>query len=79
MSLQYLYSVILEISAHTDSQLPATTGHQTHALFLDLVHQIDSGLSARLHDDPHYRPFSKLVRYTGCVLPSSMEVHYGIV
>ena len=58
MSLQYLYSVILEISARADAIVPATTGHQAHALFLDLVHQIDPSLSARLHDDPHYRPFT---------------------
>jgi CRISPR-associated endoribonuclease Cas6 len=58
MSLQYLYSVILEIRAHTDSLLPATTGHQAHALFLDLVHQVDPDLFAHLHDDPHYRPFT---------------------
>ena len=53
-----LYSFILEIMAMHDATLSTTTGHQTHALFLDLVKQTDPTLSARLHNEPHYRPFT---------------------
>jgi len=58
MSTNYLYSIILEISATRDATLPVTMGHQAHGLFLDLVRQIDPALSARLHDEPAYRPFT---------------------
>lgn len=53
-----LYSFILEIMAIHDATLSTTTGHQTHALFLDLVKQTDPTLSARLHNEPNYRPFT---------------------
>jgi len=33
-------------------------GHQAHALFLDLVRQVDPALSSRLHDEQEYRPFT---------------------
>ena len=58
MSLNRLYSLILELSATHDAILPATTGHQAHALFLDLVRHVDPALSARLHDEESYRPFT---------------------
>ena len=58
MSLNYLYSIILELAAITDATLPATMGHQAHGLFLDLIRQIDPELSARLHGEPTYRPFT---------------------
>lgn len=58
MSSNYLYSIILEIGATRDATLPVTMGHQAHGLFLDLVRQIDPALSARLHDEPAYRPFT---------------------
>jgi CRISPR-associated endoribonuclease Cas6 len=53
-----LYSVILEILCTNKAILPTTTGHQAHALFLDLINQIDPILAARLHDEPNYRPFT---------------------
>src|SRR5207237_2089607 len=54
----YLYSVILELTPTTTSTLPATMGHLAHALFLDLISQVDPALAARLHDEPNYRPFT---------------------
>ena len=53
-----LYSIILELTAISDATLPLTTGHQAHALFLDLINQIDPVLATRLHDEPSYRPFT---------------------
>ena len=54
----FLYSVVLELSAANTATIPATMGHLAHGLFLDLVKQVDSALSARLHDEPGYRPFT---------------------
>ncbi len=54
----YLYSLILELTPTTSMSIPALPGDHTHAFFLDLVRQTDPSLSARLHDDPHYRPFT---------------------
>lgn len=53
-----LYSIILELSATRTTTIPASMGHQAHALFLDLVRQVDPALSVRLHDEPEYRPFT---------------------
>src|SRR6266571_5317799 len=55
---KYLYSVVLELSAANTATIPATMGHLAHGLFLDLVRQVDPALSARLHDEPGYRPFT---------------------
>jgi CRISPR-associated endoribonuclease Cas6 len=56
--MNYLYSVLLELTPTSTSTLPATMGHLTHALFLDLIRQVDSPLATRLHDEPNYRPFT---------------------
>jgi CRISPR-associated endoribonuclease Cas6 len=53
-----LYSIILELSATSTTTIPASTGYQAHALFLDLIRQVDPALSSRLHDEPEYRPFT---------------------
>src|SRR2546429_5892425 len=53
-----LYSIILELCAVSSTSIPAHRGNHTHALFLDLVRQIDPELSSRLHDEPEYRPFT---------------------
>ena len=58
MLSKYLYSLILEFTAHNAATLPIGTGHQTHALFLNIVAQVDPALSKRLHDEPNYRPFT---------------------
>jgi CRISPR-associated endoribonuclease Cas6 len=58
MSQNYLYSIILELSPIANATLPATMGHQAHALFLDLINQVDPVLAARLHDESTYRPFT---------------------
>ncbi len=53
-----LYSIILELCAVSTTAIPAHRGDHTHALFLDLVRQVDADLSSRLHDEPEYRPFT---------------------
>jgi len=56
--MNYLYSVVLELSATNTATIPATMGHQAHALFLNMIRQVDPDLSARLHEEPGYRPFT---------------------
>lgn len=58
MSTRYLHSIILELVAKKQATLPATMGHQTHALFLNLISQVDPCLATRLHEEPGYRPFT---------------------
>lgn len=57
--------MVLELCATSDAVLTRTTGHQAHALFLGLVHQVDPVLAARLHDEPNYRPFTVSPLYGG--------------
>jgi len=56
--MNYLYSVVLELHAVNAATISATMGHQAHALFLNLIKQVDPVLSARLHEEPGYRPFT---------------------
>src|SRR5258708_23905066 len=56
--MSYLYSVLLELSPTSTFTLPASVGRLAHALFVELIRQVDPPLSARLHDEPNYRPFT---------------------
>ncbi len=58
MTNNYLYSLILELTATNTTSIPALRGDHTHALFLDLVRQTDNDLASRLHNEPEYRPFT---------------------
>lgn len=53
-----LYSILLELSARQAVALPVAMGHLVHALFLNLVKQFDPVLSARMHDEASYRPYT---------------------
>ena len=54
----YLYATFFELLPKKNTSLPATSGPLTQASFLSLVRQFDPALSARLHDEPHYRPYT---------------------
>src|SRR5579859_1268600 len=58
MTTPYLHSLVLDLRATNNAPLEGTTGHQVHALFLDLVGRVDPALAQRLHDEPGYRPFT---------------------
>jgi CRISPR-associated endoribonuclease Cas6 len=58
MHSKFLYSLILELTANNATTLPISTGHQTHALFLNIIAQVDPALAARLHNEAGYRPFT---------------------
>ncbi len=53
-----LYSVFFELVARHAATIPVSMGHLVHALILNLVKQVDPALSARLHDEPGYRPYT---------------------
>ncbi len=58
MTGDVLYSVLFELRAKQDATLPATMGHQAHALFLNLIAMFDLALSQQLHNEHGYRPFT---------------------
>lgn len=58
MSSEVLHSVLFELQAHHDALIARAMGHQVHAMFLNLIKQFDPALSARLHNEPGYRPFT---------------------
>jgi CRISPR-associated endoribonuclease Cas6 len=58
MDVDMLYAIMLEFRVLHDTAIPKTTGHLVHAMFLNLVKQFDPTLSARLHHEPGYRPYT---------------------
>jgi hypothetical protein len=52
-------------------------GHQTHALFLDLVRQLDPALATRLHDESNYRPFTVSPLSGGRLEGASLVLRHG--
>jgi len=57
MSNSFIYSFDIHLMSDKDANVPVA-GYQVHASFLDLVGQIDPSLSARLHNEPGYRPYT---------------------
>lgn len=58
MDADVLYSAFLVMLVRRAATAPINTGRLAHALFLNLISQFDPLLSARLHDEPGYRPFT---------------------
>ena len=58
MDTTRLYSIVFELVARRETSIPVTMGHLAHALFLNLIKQFAPTLSARLHDEPAYRPYT---------------------
>jgi hypothetical protein len=52
-------------------------GHQAHALFLDLVRQLDPALATRLHDESNYRPFTVSPLSGGRLEGASLVLRHG--
>lgn len=48
-----LHALVLELRAAQAGSLTPNPGHQAQALFLDLLHQVDSALATRLHADQY--------------------------
>jgi CRISPR-associated endoribonuclease Cas6 len=58
MEALLMYSILLELVAQHAAAIPVSMGHLVQALILNLVKQFDPVLSARLHDEPGYRPYT---------------------
>jgi CRISPR-associated endoribonuclease Cas6 len=56
-----LYALVLRLRPEQGGPLPAASGHQAQALFLELVRQVDPDLSNALHADAPSKPFSVAV------------------
>src|SRR6266852_4790010 len=72
-----LYSVLLELQAQDEAYLPATMGHQIHAMFLKLVARANLALSVRMHDEPGYRPFTLSPLFDAVSCGNSVAVSPG--
>ncbi len=79
MMKSYLHSIILELCAVNTTPIAAYRGDHTHALFLDLVRQVDAELSGRLHDEPEYRPFTVSVLHGARVSDGMQALQAGQV
>jgi CRISPR-associated endoribonuclease Cas6 len=79
MNGKYLYSIILELCAINTTAISAYRGDHTHALFLDMVRQVDAEISSRLHDEPDYRPFTVSVLHGALVNDGMQELRAGQV
>jgi CRISPR-associated endoribonuclease Cas6 len=53
-----LAAALMELQVQRDALLPSALGRQIHAMFLRLIARTDPALSARLHDERGYRPFT---------------------
>jgi len=72
-----VYSVILVLDPIKDMTIPFINGTKSHASFLNLVGQFDSSLSARLHDEPGYRPYTVSPLFGGKILGERMTLMRG--
>lgn len=72
-----LYSVTVELQAIRTTLLPHTTGHLVHAMFLNLVKQVDPASSAQLHDMQGPRPFTLSSLVGGIPQGSQMLIQQG--
>lgn len=72
--LKSVYSVILILDPIVDMAIPVSTQTKSHAAFLNLVGQFDPTLSARLHDEPDYRPYTVSPLYGGKILGERMTL-----
>jgi len=77
MNTRYLHSVMLELQAEHAATLPATMGHLAHALLLKLISQVDPALSALLHEEQGYRPFTVSPLLGGRVQGKSIRLQAG--
>jgi CRISPR-associated endoribonuclease Cas6 len=55
---EIVYSIIFELISIKDVTIPVSMETKLHASFLNLVGQFNPALSARMHDEPGYRPYT---------------------
>ena len=71
-----IYSVDIHLMSDKDANIPVA-GYQNHASFLDLVGQIDPSLSARLHNEPGYRPYTLSPLSGGMIMGERVTLRRG--
>ncbi len=74
---QLLYSAFLELQAQHEARLSATMGHQIHAMFHQLLAQVNPDLSVALHDESKRRPFTLSLLQGGTLQGNQMVVLKG--
>ncbi len=55
---EIVYSIIFELISIKGVTIPISMETKLHASFLNLVGQFNPALSARMHDEPGYRPYT---------------------
>jgi len=73
-SLDSCYLILLPKKNQTVVRI---RGDQTHALFLNLIKQFDPTLSARLHHELGYRPFTISPLYGGIIVGERIVFRHG--
>ncbi len=53
-----VFSINFDLRPIKDATIPVSMGTKSHALFLNLVGQFNPALSARMHDELGYRPYT---------------------
>jgi CRISPR-associated endoribonuclease Cas6 len=71
-----IYSVDIYLMPDKDATVPVA-GYQIHGSFLDVVGQIDPSLSARLHDEPGYRPYTLSPLSGGVIMGEHVTLRKG--
>lgn len=71
-----IYSVDIHLMSDKEATIPIA-GYQVHGSFLDLVGQIDPSLSARLHDEPGYRPYTLSPLSGGVIMGEHVTLRKG--
>ena len=77
------FSILINSYPKTDISVGHIQGPAVQAMFLSLIQQIDPRVSAHLHDEPGYRPFTlsplgiydKVSRFQGFWLPRGQILH----
>jgi CRISPR-associated endoribonuclease Cas6 len=78
MKNESLHSCYLELFSKKNVTIVSTRGDQTHALFLNLIKQFDPALSARLHSELGYRPYTVSPLYGGIIVGGHILIRRGL-
>jgi CRISPR-associated endoribonuclease Cas6 len=79
------FSILINSYPKTDIPVAHVQGPMVQAMFLTLIQQVDPTVSARLHDDSGYRPFTlsplgiygEMSRFQGFWLPHAQMLKQG--
>src|SRR5437763_14348606 len=72
-----VYAVDFQLLPNKNTTISTWTGHLVHASVLTLVGQIDPSLSARLHNQPGYRPYTVSPLIGGAIVGEGAALRRG--